>query len=146
MMAKRRYPRGHVLAISMGPRGLCPDCGEATPFHSTSLLGDDKLGEWFVDRDLLRSLAISVTDHWSQRKSKIFCRKCRSAPIRLYWIEKVANAVVGPYCSVCLRTQRHDLPVFAAPAARSTYKAACAINYFQPKAERVTVDANVHLF
>lgn len=145
-MSKRRYPRGHAMAVSIGPRGLCPDCAEPTPFWAASLLGECEDHEWYLQRDLLFSLASSVTDNWNKTKNKILCRKCRNAPARLYWVERALNAVVGPLCSVCLRKQPQDLPVYAATAARSTYQAACAINYFQPKSERVTVDADVPLF
>jgi len=130
---KHRYK----LHLSVGEAGLCPDCGEETPFRRASLLGECEKGPWTIDAFVLRALSASL--------KKLVCKTCRGKPAKLHWIDLGEGAVLGPYCSTCLREQRDDLPVYVAPSSQDTLRHALFITKHAPPLPAVT-SSDAHLF
>jgi hypothetical protein len=121
----------HRLHVSVGTAGLCPDCKEPTPFHRAALLGECPQTSWTIDADLLRALSGTLS-------SKVVCKKCREKPTRFHWVELGEAAVLGPFCSVCLRDQRQDVPVYVASASRTTLLVSAVVREYAPKLPAVT--------
>lgn len=124
----RKKTHRYALHVSVGPPGACPDCGRPTPFCKASLLGECSKEPWVVDAELLQGFASTLA-----KFDKPICRSCKSRTVRLFWIEVADGAVVGPFCSTCLRSKAHDAPVYVAPASKQTILAAKVAARFAPK-------------
>ena len=127
-MTKKKSKHRFALHVSIGAAGTCPDCGHPTPFCKASLLGECTKDPWVVDVELLRSFAATLA-----KADNPICRSCRGRTTRLYWVEVADSAVVGPYCSGCLRSKTHDAPIYVAPASKQTLLAAKVTARFAPK-------------
>lgn len=110
---------------------MCPDCKEPTPFHRASLLGECPQSRWTVDADLLRALCATLS-------AKVVCKKCRGKPTRFHWVELGEAAVLGPFCTSCLRVQRQDVPLYVASASRTTLLVSAVVREYAPKLPTVT--------
>lgn len=86
-----------------------------------------------MDAFLLRALSASL--------KRIACKTCRGKPAKLHWIDLGEGAVLGPFCSVCLRDQRDDLPVYVASASKDTLNIASFVTKYAPTLPAVTASS-----
>jgi len=111
-----------ALQLYLGPRGLCPDCGEATFVRKASLLGDVKDTPWKVDANLLWSICRGVVKAYRIPKPRddreythvkpakcLTCSQCQLRVQKLHWLEVAQCALTGPTCKECLRNAIHDV-------------------------------------